>query len=63
MLYDELVHPANEVTDYLTNFSGIQPGSLDDVTTTLADVTVVREPPLQGTANVCGQHGLKAREA
>ena len=47
VLYDELVHPEHEVTDHLTNFSGIQPGSLDDVTNTLADVCEVRGRPAQ----------------
>jgi RNA exonuclease 1 len=32
------VKPSNAITDYLTRWSGIKPGQLDAITTTLADV-------------------------
>ncbi|KAK5127038.1 hypothetical protein LTR85_008397 [Meristemomyces frigidus] len=35
---DELVKPANPITDYLTPYSGITATMLDNVTTTLADI-------------------------
>lgn len=38
VLYDTLVHPREEVTDYLTEFSGITAEQLCDVHTSLSDV-------------------------
>ncbi|KAJ9441634.1 Small RNA degrading nuclease 5 [Diplonema papillatum] len=38
VLYDELVRPEAEITDYLTQFSGITPAMLTNVTTRLRDV-------------------------
>lgn len=38
VVYERLVKPKNPVLDYNTKFSGIKPGNLDDVKTTLADV-------------------------
>merc|ERR1711933_208825 len=37
-IYDELVLPPNEITDYCTKYSGITPEILSSVTKTLADV-------------------------
>ncbi|KAL7269559.1 hypothetical protein RUND412_007776 [Rhizina undulata] len=37
-VYDTLVKPEREITDYLTNYSGMTQCILDPVTTTLADV-------------------------
>jgi len=37
-VYETLVKPKNPVLDLNTKFSGIKPGDLDDITTTLEDV-------------------------
>jgi len=49
-IYDELVKPSARITDYNTQFSGINETTLRDVTTTLADVQkdllrMIREYP------------------
>jgi len=38
LIFDELVKPANPITDYLTQWSGIAESDLEGVTTTLKDV-------------------------
>ena len=38
VVYETLVKPSNPVLDYNTVFSGLHPGDLDDVTTTLTEV-------------------------
>eukprot|EP01133_Synstelium_polycarpum_P012504 gene12504-14677_t len=40
VLLDEFVKPENEITDYLTQYSGISVATLQDVKTTLADIQV-----------------------
>ena len=38
VVYDTYVKPPNEITDYLTKFSGITPELMENCTTTLEDV-------------------------
>ena len=38
VIFDELVKPANPITDYLTPYSGIRPAMMENVTTALPDI-------------------------
>lgn len=55
MIYDTLVKPDNQITNYLTQFSGITPELMKDVTTRLADVQAKIREMLPPDAILCGQ--------
>jgi RNA exonuclease 1 len=54
VVFDTHVKPAHKVKDYLTRWSGIQPGSLDAITTTLADVQAQLLPLLSPSTTASG---------
>ncbi|EYC18690.1 hypothetical protein Y032_0026g1313 [Ancylostoma ceylanicum] len=58
VVFDTLVKPKNEITDYLTKFSGITPALMEPVTTTVEDVQEVIRAVLPPDAILCG-HSLE----
>lgn len=65
IIYESLVKPENEITDYLTRFSGITEQMLSDVSTNLSDVQQAIKKLLPPDAILVGQslnadlHSLK----
>ncbi|KAK0167983.1 hypothetical protein PV327_001828 [Microctonus hyperodae] len=65
IIYESFVKPENEITDYLTRFSGITEKILKDVSTSLSDVQQVIRELLPADAILVGQslnadlHSLK----
>ncbi|KIH50337.1 hypothetical protein ANCDUO_19585 [Ancylostoma duodenale] len=58
VVFDTLVKPKNEITDYLTKFSGITPALMEPVTTTVEDVQEAIRAVLPPDAILCG-HSLE----
>lgn len=57
VVYNELVKPEREITDYLTRYSGITPDMMKDVTTTIEDVQEFMRENLPRDSIFCG-HSL-----
>lgn len=57
MVYDTLVKPSTSILDHNTAFSGIEEGTLDQVTTTLEEVQMALLERINGNSFLIG-HGL-----
>ena len=57
-IYDELVKPSEQVTDYCTKWSGITASMLENVTKTLSDIQLELRQFMDSSTIICG-HGLE----